>query len=397
MKWSPQQAVALDRVGKWLRDPNSQVFYLAGYAGTGKTTIAKHLVEGVKCVQAAFTGKAASVLRTRGFPEATTLHSLMYKVQDASSTRLRELMEELREVEPGGLRELELTEAIKEEKASMKRPRFYLSEDSPILDTDLVLVDEVSMVGRDLGEDLLSFGKKVLVLGDPAQLPPVRGLGYFTSQAPDHTLTEIHRQAEGNPIIRWSKVVREGGNLPFSDEGAARKLHKADLGISDFVGAGQILTGKNVTRRKLNRSMRRALGREGLYPVKDDQLVILRNDREIGVLNGVVCKAAEDTFQDPDEGWLMLEVDYEGRQFSLDLDPTPFLAYRDPDLEEGFVDRSLMQVDFGYALTVHKSQGSQWSDIWIADDGFANWNAALRKKWLYTAITRAENTLTIVA
>lgn len=88
--------------------------------------------------------------------------------------------------------------------------RFTLNPDSIVGDAKLVIVDECSMVGEVLASDLLSFGTKVLVLGDPAQLPPVDGAGYFTSKPPDFILTEIHLQAAENPIIRMSMDVREG-------------------------------------------------------------------------------------------------------------------------------------------------------------------------------------------
>ena len=58
------------------------------------------------------------------------------------------------------------------------------------------------MVDEELGRDLLSFGTPVLVLGDTAQLPPVKGGGFFTDAEPDAMLTEVHRQAADNPIIR---------------------------------------------------------------------------------------------------------------------------------------------------------------------------------------------------
>ena len=70
------------------------------------------------------------------------------------------------------------------------------------------MIDECSMVDEELGRDLLSFGKPILVLGDPAQLPPVKGGGFFTETAPDVMLTEIHRQAEGSAIIRASRAAR---------------------------------------------------------------------------------------------------------------------------------------------------------------------------------------------
>ena len=66
------------------------------------------------------------------------------------------------------------------------------------------------MVDEDLGQDLLSFGTPVLVLGDPAQLPPVKGGGFFTEAEPDIMLTEVHRQAADNPIVRMSMIDPRG-------------------------------------------------------------------------------------------------------------------------------------------------------------------------------------------
>jgi exodeoxyribonuclease V len=391
MKWSPQQSDALSKVARWLREPGSQVFYLAGFAGTGKTTIARHLVEGTNCVQAAFTGKAASVLRSKGFPNASTLHSLLYSVSEKSRERLEELLIEKKKHETPPR---ELLEEIREEKKRLRSPNFLINPDSVIRDVDLVLVDEGSMVSKELGSDLLSFGKKVLVMGDPAQLPPVMGAGFFTSRRPDHQLTEIHRQALESPIIRWSMKIREGASLPFGKEEGARKVRKNEITSRDLLSAGQILTGKNVTRRNINRKLRTLLGRMDMFPEEGDKLVCLRNSKDDGVLNGVLCEAIANTIGEDD--WYGLKVRYEGRDLDVLLDPAPFLAYQNPEEGEGLLDRSLLQFDYGYALTVHKSQGSQWSDVWVADDGFAKWDAGLRKKWLYTAVTRAEHTLTIV-
>ena len=83
MEFSPQQATAITRVGEWLGDIRSETepFYLAGYAGTGKTTLAKHLAQtqDKEVLFAAFTGKAASVLTRKGCP-ASTIHSMIYKL-----------------------------------------------------------------------------------------------------------------------------------------------------------------------------------------------------------------------------------------------------------------------------------------------------------------------------
>src|ERR1700748_748838 len=135
MEWSPQQDEALKAVSTWLKDRNGeQVFRLFGWAGTGKSTLAVHLAQGVKSVKyAAFTGKAALVMRKHGAKGASTIHSLIYSL-------------------------------ISDQEGE---PRFALDPESEILNADLVVIDEVSMVDEALAKDLLSFGTKVLVLGDP--------------------------------------------------------------------------------------------------------------------------------------------------------------------------------------------------------------------------------------
>ena len=143
LSWSPQQDAAIKSVRDWLADPaGKQVFRLFGYAGTGKTTLAKELAASVKgtVLFATFTGKASLVLRKKGCESASTIHSLIYKVEVNERTG---------------------------------EATFILNYDSDLTDASLLVVDEVSMVGREIAEDLLSFGKRVLVLGDPAQLPSI--------------------------------------------------------------------------------------------------------------------------------------------------------------------------------------------------------------------------------
>src|SRR5256884_8746232 len=181
--FTPHQDAALNAVAAWLKAKpgkggTPQTFRLFGYAGTGKTTLARHIAEAVdgKVLFAAFTGKAALVMRSKGCQGASTIHSLIY--------RTRESGEEV--------------------------PNFELWDDAPASKAKLIVIDECSMVDAELGRDLMSFECPLLVLGDPAQLPPIQGGGFFTESEPDAMLTEVHRQAQNDPIVRMPMDIREG-------------------------------------------------------------------------------------------------------------------------------------------------------------------------------------------
>jgi len=411
MEFSPLQAQALDKVGQWLKERNKPYFYLAGYAGTGKTTLAKYLASmiGGNVLFAAFTGKAASVLRKAGCENARTLHSILYSSSDdVRKEKVKELRRTLATVLSGQIitdgdqkAQDKLAKEIKEEIAALKKeikgPIFSLNDESELREADLLVLDECSMINTPLANDTLYFNKPVLVLGDPAQLPPVQGAGYFTQNKPDHVLTEIHRQAADNPIIKWATMVREGERLPFADEGRVRKVRRGTIDFDSLPMDVQVLTGKNAVRRNLNIRIRRSQGRDGELPVKGDKLVCLKNNHELGLLNGVIGYAMDDALRIDDE-CISMGVLYEGMALpDVAVAGVTFERYSDPEAETDFIDRYLEQFDYGYALTVHKSQGSQWEDVILADDGFGAWDPRLRRKWLYTAITRASERMTIVA
>ncbi len=403
MQWSPKQDQALCEVSTWLNDPLApQVYHLFGYAGTGKTTLAKHLaggVEGLTCF-AAYTGKAASVLRRSGCTDASTIHSLLYDVRPQSRLRLMEIEVALKQPNLDEYSRQELTREKASENRRVKRPRFSVNPDSILRETKLLVLDECSMVNEWMARDIESFHCKILVLGDPAQLPPIKGSGHYTNVKPEILLDEIHRQALDSPIIRWSKLVREGQSLPVGVDGAVKRVPRKAITSDVMVAFDQILTGKNSTRRSINKAIRDKKGfSDSKYPVNGERLVILRNEKEYGVLNGVTCQTASDTKDDPEDAEaIYCNVEYEGQTIpNLPLCRSQFDAYADADRADDidFNKRWLVPADYGYALTVHKSQGSQWSNVMVYDDGFAKREAQTRRKWLYTAVTRAQDSLTI--
>jgi exodeoxyribonuclease-5 len=137
----------------------------------------------------------------KGTP-ASTIHSLIYHVSEPTEAEIEKLKQEIadiavrlsilppaeRQFEEVRLRKLEL------QLKDIHKPRFMLNPGSMLREAKLLVLDEVSMVGDEMAHDLLSFGKPILVLGDPGQLPPVRGEGAFTKVQPDVMLTEVHRQ-----------------------------------------------------------------------------------------------------------------------------------------------------------------------------------------------------------
>lgn len=364
-EWSPQQADALGKVAAWHKAGNQQIMRVFGFAGTGKTTLARHFAGGIKGSTrfAAFTGKAAMVMRKSGCADANTIHSLIYQaVQNPKTGQLK----------------------------------FHLDKHGPVKDAALVVVDECSMVDEALGQDLLSYGKPVLVLGDPAQLPPVSGGGFFTDHEPDCMLTEIHRQAEGNPIVKLATDVREGRGLTLGKYGSSRVICRDEVTADLVTGADQVLVGKNVTRHQYNLRMRTLKGIDSRLPVSGDRVICLKNDRSTGIFNGgifVVHRAGPVG----SDGCISLDIrseDFPGRAaISVKVRQEFFTGGSEAiDWREL---RGTQQFNFGYAVTVHKAQGSQWERVVLFDESGAFRESAQR--WLYTGITRAAGSITIVS
>ena len=387
MELGKQQAQAVDLVGAFLKDASKQVFYLGGYAGTGKTTIAKHLrslLDGPS-VAATFTGKAASVLTKKGVV-ASTIHSLTYKVVPPSKEKVLELQKKLSGEKDSRIC-AELVQAIRE----ANRPHFELksSEESDVSSVDLVIIDEVSMVGEEMGVDLLSFGTKVLVLGDPGQLPPITGAGYFTSGDPDFMLTEIHRQALGNPIISMATMVRQGNRLRVGRYGESR-VYARHEGIEAAYSADQVICGRNATRKSLNSSLRDRLGFFGTVPVGGDKVICLRNNPQKGLLNGTQWLVDSCTDEASHLSLSIRSCDYPERE-PIEVSAHPFDTEFDKLM---FWQRAQAdEFDFGNAITCHKSQGSQWTKVYVQDESWCFRKDA--SKWLYTALTRAEEKVEI--
>ena len=365
--FSPEQDAALKAVAEWLkakpgRGNTPLIFRLFGYAGTGKTTLARHFASDVdgKVLFAAFTGKAAQVMRSKGCQGASTIHSLIYKPPDTAT----------------------------------EQPSFQLWDEAPASKAKLIVIDECSMVDEELARDLKSFAVPLLVLGDPAQLPPIQGGGYFTDAAPDVMLTEVHRQAQDNPIVRLSMDIREGRRLVPGVYGETQVVPRSALDPQRVLDADQVLVGRNATRRAYNARLRERRGFAEALPMAGDKLVCLRNNRRKGLFNGGlwVVKEAPKTRRHILRMQIKPDEDLGGRAIKVSVRPECFTGAIDEF--EWPQRKPYDEFDFGYVLTVHKAQGSQWDDVVLFDESGAFPDN--RERWLYTGVTRAAKRLTVV-
>jgi exodeoxyribonuclease V len=373
IEWSEQQLDALELIVDWYERDEQQVFYLSGYAGTGKTTLAREVGRRVddKVIYTSYTGRACAVLARKDCAPVDTVDKLVYR---------RRRFEHCAK-DPG-------CATVCVDRCPFKREGYgekSLDPESPVASAALVIADEVSMLGRDMARDLLSFGRKTLVLGDIGQLPAIFDTAYFKDREPDFHLSQIHRQEAGSPIVNLATRARRAARLPVRQFGDSAVVY--DIANDDLTAFTQIVTGTHRQRRYINRLVRRQLGFGGKYPEPGEKLVCLKNHRKLELRNGELWWVVEAR---PDRhGFVEMTVRDETGQH---VDVAAPLAGFNGDGNGG--DLPEQPFDFGYAITCHKSQGSEWDSVLVFDEGEVFGADAAR--WRYTAITRAARRVTVV-
>lgn len=420
---APQQEEAVAKIRDWYTGDNPQrpVFRLFGFAGTGKTTLARHIVDqlGVHRVNfAAFTGKAAYVLRTKGCEGASTVHSLIYQPVEKTRAKVDAMRRKLRDADLLPDERQQLREAIRREERKLDSPDWILREDSELDGASLLVLDEVSMVGERMAHDLLSYNVPILCLGDPAQLPPVEGGGWFINHAPDHLLTEIHRSALDSPVTRLATAVRssEPGQRDYGIsglDGDSGRLNR--MAVDELLSFDQVLVGRNATRWQAIHLLRALRGLTGA-PQAGDRIIALANSSEAEVFNGQQFDVlAADASPSRDDQLVLHVADDEGQERSLRCWAAGFKDLEGEKQAKRDGRGAVVAATFAQAVTTHKAQGSQWDRVLVVDEASVFYQAAARahektfgaegarieghingQRWLYTAITRAAQRVVIV-
>ena len=363
---------------------------ISGYAGTGKSTLVKFIISALDVDEddvcyAAYTGKAAQVLLKKGNKNVSTLHKLLYK--------------------------------------SYPRPDgSFLRLPVDEVPYKIVIVDEVSMAPRNLMKLLFTHKNvHVICLGDPFQLPPVdKDEDNHLLDNPHIFLDEVMRQAQESEIIRVTMDIRNHKPLSLMDGNEVKILTKADLSTGMMQWADQMLVGTNQMRVALNNQMRELLGR-GDAPEDGDKVICLRNywsilaENEDPLVNGTIGYL-QDSFESFNQlPWRM------GGQRIYTIQGN-FLSdggalYKNLDMDKKLIltgEKSLdwkttwklnsnprtsmlvpLEFTYGYAITGHKAQGSEWDKVLVVEEKFP-FAKEEHARWLYTCATRASEKLVLV-
>lgn len=322
-----------------------QIVSMSGYAGAGKSFCMKFLAKIFdRFAVCAYTGKAANVLRQRGMT-ASTIHSLIYKIS----------------IGMDGKPYWEL------------RPKFELGFEG-------FLVDEASMVSREIYDDLVSYGLPIVFVGDSGQLEPI-GEDINVMGNPTYSLVTIHRNA--GEIAFFAEHLRKGYSArTFATDKKVELIEPGSVTDEMLSQADQVICAFNRSRVDINARIRRVLGRTKLIE-PEERIMCLRNNRKLGLFNGMQGEVSKVNFKKSklsfwSDGNHFDDITFDHKQFGQEKSQFKF----DADSPNPF--------DYAYCATCHKFQGSEAPNVIVIEQSCDKF---CHIRWSYTAASRAKETL----
>lgn len=366
---------------------------IAGYAGTGKSTLVRYIIDALdieedRVCHCAFTGKAAEVLKKKGNKNVATLHRLLYE--------------------------------------HIPRPAGgFFRKPKPFIDYDVIVVDEVSMAPKSLMELLFKHQVYVICLGDPFQLPPIdKDEDNHLLDDPHIFLDEIMRQEEDSEIIQLTMKIRNQEPIDYFNGNEVKIIPYSDLNTGVLQWGDQILTATNAKRQAINNQMRALQGRTG-EPIDGDKIICLRNYWDDSSLNGdALINGTIGILQNSFQTWREIPrfVQSDIRKFDVlvgdlvvpetndvyqmtEMDRQMIitgekccdwrLSYKLGKLRPKYGEIVPKEFTYAYAITTHKSQGSEWPKVVVLEEKFP-FDKVEHARWLYTACTRSSEKLVLV-
>lgn len=336
MKLTDEQKSVIKNLLKF----DKQYQSLGGYAGTGKSVCVSALSYLLpNFAIGAYTGKAAHVLRKKGIEKASTIHGLIYKP------------------------------IIDEFGNFLQPPKFKINYEA---NYEGFIIDEASMVSKEIHKDLCSFNVPIIYVGDHGQLEPI-GQEINLMKNPDYKLETVHRNA--GEIAYFAEWLREGRSSRSFLTGSKVKISSSSKG--NFVDCDQVICAFNKTRIKINNIVREALGFKNKLNI-NEKIIFLRNNKQSGIFNGMQAivtgiKKNKISFKVDDLNFSNVVCDFsqlnkEKYDFTFELDsPHPF--------------------DYANCGTAHKMQGSEFDYVTVIEQECNRWD---HRRWAYTAASRAK-------
>lgn len=345
-----KQKFALYKLRKGILEDKLLEQSLGGYAGTGKTTLIKYLAHFFPDFSiAAYTGKAANILRKKSLT-AQTIHSLIYQPV----------------YEHGILIGFEMVP-----KSEIGAKGF--------------IIDEASMVSKEIYHDLKFYNYPLIFVGDHGQLEPIPA-DFNLMKNPMYKLEEIHRYA--GDIAKFCERLRLGyqsTSYPSCD--TVRMKSRKRVTADDYLGVDQVICAYNKTRVQVNNIVREAMGYKGVL-CEGERIMCLKNNKNMGLFNGMQGIVRK-VYQDDRSGKHLMDFEFDGFMYkAVWYDRTQFGKER-PDFEITSKDYP-QPFDYAYCITGHKSQGDEWESVGVIEQVCDKWD---HKRWAYTAGSRSKEQL----